>query len=361
VIGVDDEPLATALGDFDENGTIDIAVVSNGSRTVRVLFGDGAGAFTPGPSYAAGDSPTSLVAGNFDGDVHLDIVVADMFRNSVLFFRGDGAGGFALPLSSVVGSLPEKVTALDLDADGDLDVCTTLTGSLTIGVALNDGTGRFVLPLPTSSFGVGGEPKAIFPGGDFDGDGKTDLVVAGDAGNIGQIGVLYGDGAGIFNEFSGTLTFENDHAAATADVNGDGIPDLVCAGRDPFNEVSRLRVVIGNGGRAIPPSGMGDPRNYFILVGSAPEHLVIRDVDYDGDLDVVVTLAATTVGMNAVGSGTIGILLNDGTGQFTTSQLIASGFQTFHVSVGDLNGDGSLDIVGADSGQATISVYFGRG
>lgn len=361
VIAAADEPLATELGDFDENGTLDIAVVAGAAKSVSLLLGDGAGGFAPGISLAAGDAPSALVARDFDGDAHLDIVVTDMFRNTVLFFKGDGAGGLAAPVGSLVGSLPEKIAAIDLDADGDLDVCTTLTGTLTIGVALNDGAGNFVLPQPQSDFGAGGEPKAVFPGGDFDGDGNLDLVVGGDAGFNGQIGVLYGDGAGIFNEFRGTLTFEHEHAAAMADLNADGIPDIVCAGRDEFNEVSRVRVIIGDGTRAIPPSGMVDPRNYAILVGSSPEHLVVADVDYDGDPDLVVTLAATTVASAPVGSGTIGILLNDGAGRFTTSQLIASGFQTFHVSVGDVNGDGSADVVGADSGQDTLSIYFGRG
>ncbi len=359
VLATGDEPVATAIADFDEDGFMDVAVLQNGARAVTILRGDGARGFLAGTPFAAGDSPTDFVAADFDGDRHVDAVVVDQFRNAVLFLKGDGAGGLAAPVSSTVGSLPAELAAIDLDADGDLDVCVTLDGTLTIGVALNDGTGAFLRPDP-SEFGAGSEPKGVFAGGDFDRDGFVDLAVCGDAGNSGQAAVLFGNGTGIFVEFQGALTFENDHSIAMGDVNGDGFLDLVTAGRDNFNGVSRLRVLLGSGTRRVPQSS-GDPANYTLAIGSVPENLVLRDIDFDGDLDVVATLAAITVATEPVGAGVIAVILNDGTGRFETRELIASGLQTIHVSVGDLDGDGSLDVVGADAGQDTVTVYFGRG
>src|SRR5438552_6066926 len=72
-------PVSAAVGDFNGDGHLDLAVVNAGYPwTVSILLGKGDGTFQAARGYAAGAYPTSVAVGNFDGDGHLDLAVTNL-------------------------------------------------------------------------------------------------------------------------------------------------------------------------------------------------------------------------------------------------------------------------------------------
>ena len=167
-------PTSVAVGDFNGDGNLDLAVANGGSNTVSVLLGDGTGNFTPASSPSAGDNPSSVAAGDFNGDGNLDLAVTDSLSNTVSILLGDGTGNFTLASSPAVGSEPYSVAIGDFNGDGNLDLAMANAGSNTVSVLLGDGTGNFTL---ASSPPAGNHPFSLAVG-DFNEDGRLDLAVA---------------------------------------------------------------------------------------------------------------------------------------------------------------------------------------
>ncbi len=199
-------------------------------------------------------------------------------------------------------------------------------------------------PAPASPFPVGSSPRAVAVA-DLNLDGKLDIVTANLNGN--NVTVLLGNGSGGFAAALGSpfAVGTNPQAVAVADFNGDGVPDIVTA-----NLNGTVTVLLGNGAGGFK-AAQGSP----FSVGTNP---AIRGksgtFNGDGKLDIVTANA---------GDNTITVLLGDGSGGFTaaTGSPFAVGAQPVAVAVGDLNGDGKLDVVTANNGDNTITVLLGDG
>ena len=111
-----------APGDFDEDGSIDLAVAGVWSKEVTVLLNRGEDGFVEGAAYAVGDEPTGMCVGDFNEDGHIDLAIMDPVDVDVRLLVGRGDGAFVLEGTYPVSGRPSGISAADLDLDGDLDL-----------------------------------------------------------------------------------------------------------------------------------------------------------------------------------------------------------------------------------------------
>ena len=180
--------LSTGLerGDFNHDGILDLVATENGSHTIAVLIGTGvtpiaSGSFAPAVHYGAGTEPFEIAVADFNGDGNLDLAVANTLGAGTVLFTGIGNGTFQQTVTLNSGN-SVAVAADDLDQDGILDlVIGTATGTDAGNVRVyigqgNGGVGNGSFWKP-STYSVGSDTYQVLPG-DFDGDGRHDLLVS---------------------------------------------------------------------------------------------------------------------------------------------------------------------------------------
>ena len=336
-------PYAVAVGDFNGDGTEDLAVANLVSSNVTVLLGDGNGGFTApsGSPFAAGSSPVSLAVGDFNSDGNADLAIANNGSNNVTVLLGDGHGGFTAASGSpfAAGTNPYAVVVGDFNGDGYADFAVANQGDNTVTVLLGNGRGGFTA-ASGSPFAVGTSPVALAIG-DFNGDGNADLAVA----NDGLLTVLLGDGHGGFAAAPGSPFAAGSGAdsIAVGDFNGDGKADLAIG----TVQSASVTVLLGNGNggfAAAPGSPFGYPGGY----GSVS--VAVGDFNGDGKADLIV--------VNGNGEEILEFL-GDGNGGFSLVSQLPYGSTPRFVVVGDFNRDGRADLAIAIEGAERVAVLLG--
>ncbi len=183
----------------------------------------------------AGSEPFSIAVGDFNGDGNLDLAVANFDDGTVAILLGDGTGYFSPAPTPIVtvGSGPYSIAVGDFTGDGILDLAVANSGDNTVSILVNDGTGKFS-PAATPTVAVGVSPLSVVVG-DFLGNGKLDLAVANqfgtdhDEASPGSVSILLGDGTGSFTPAATLPVGYSPYSVAVGDFNGDGVLDLAVA------------------------------------------------------------------------------------------------------------------------------------
>jgi hypothetical protein len=181
---------SAAIGDFDRDGQLDLAVSSDQENKVYVLLGNGNGYFgvPMGFSTESWSNPNSVATNDFNNDDRLDLAVANSDEDNVGVMLGYGNGTFQaqMTFSTGVYSNPMAVVIGDFKNDGQLDLAVSNEFTHNVGILLGTGTGTF-LAQTTFSTGALSAPYSI-ASQDFNGDGKLDLIITDN--NLNNVGIL---------------------------------------------------------------------------------------------------------------------------------------------------------------------------
>ena len=339
-------PTGLVTADFNRDGKLDLAVVNYQANTVSVLLGNGDGTFQTHTDYATGNHPFAVVAADFNADGKIDLAIANENLivgnpDTVSILLGNGDGSFTAQTAVPVGAQPIWLASADFNGDGRVDLITSNIGDGTVTVLLSNGDGTFTrIDSPSGLFP--GPNRSVLTVGDFNGDGKLDVVVSSESA---QLFLLLGNGDGSFqapvvipNSLVGGITF-----VLAGDFNHDGRLDLLQQG---------TVVLLGNGDGTFQP-----PVASPLGVTTSAASFAAADFNGDGALDLV----ATDSNLNSVD-----VFLGNGDGTFGSASTFALAANIYFLDaavVADFNGDGKLDVAVAEvnfpNGQ--VSVQLGNG
>lgn len=333
-----------SLGDIDGDGDLDIVLARGRHWPLDnlILRNDGKGAFAIGKLPSEPDRTYSAALADLDGNGTLDLVVSNDRPDRKAIYLNDGRGTYRAAGTFGRPEWPTRyITLADLNGDRRPDIIVANRSSnpakpVASYVCLNDGQGAFPveIPLPTQS-------ATIIFAADLDGEGNVDLLVPHRDGGQGVI--FWNDGTGKFAVAPTPFGPKNStvRAAVAADVDGDGMLDLVIG-----DAKTGLFIYRGQGKRAFhEPVAIGEK-------SGAPYCLGVLDMDRDGKPDLVVGR------QEARGS----IFFNRGSGQtlgFTEASWNDGKGTVYGLALGDLDGDGWPDIVAARS-DAPNAIWFSR-
>jgi FG-GAP-like repeat len=355
VLPVGKGPAPIAVADVNHDGYLDILVANADDRTLSVLLGDGRGRFRPAPDplIPTGESPNDIAVGDFNGDGNLDLVIANTGTPNLTVLLGDGHGGFHpsphSPFATTSYPHVHGVAVGDFNGDGKLDVVTDSWGHDQILLLLGDGAGNLL--LPGRLFHTGKRPYQRLRAADFNRDGTPDVVTTDLDRNA--VSILLGDGTGGFRDGPGSPVPAGaaPWAVAIDDINKDGKLDLVTIPydrdvRDPRDIGVTVLLGDGTGGFAKMP---GSP--FSLSECQGPEWVATGDFNGDGLRDIAVSCAQ---------SNSLTFLLGQRGGGFQASVRRLRDIGWSGLAVGDFDGDGKDDVVVANRTSGTVTVLFGR-
>jgi RHS repeat-associated protein len=340
-VGVGSRPTSITLGDFNEDGIPDVITANTGiplysiSNTVSIALGRTDGTFAPSNNLIAGTSPDFVTAKDLNGDHHLDFVVANRDSNSISVFLGNGDGTFAPKTDYLVGNTPTSVSIDDLNGDGTLDLLVANSGDRQGTVLFGKGDGTFKRLV--TDYGVGTRPDALATD-DLNGDGIADVVTANRDSN--SLSILLGKADGSFESAATVAVGSTPTSVVLKDINNDGKVDAIVT-----NDYNLVSVFLGQG------NGTFATRTSY-TVGNGATGLTIVDLNRDGISDIVTANADDS---------SVSVLLGQSGGLFSTATTFGVGGAPISVSAADLDGNGTIDLAVLDPLSRSVALLWGNG
>jgi len=355
---VHNQPTQIVAGDFNGDGIMDLAVADAAptANDVSILLGNGDGMFTVQSTYpAVGTHPNSLAVGDFNGDGNLDLAVANITSQNVTILLGNGNGTFINELASpATGVTPFAIAAGDFNSDGKQDLVAANAGSNTVSYFAGNGDGTF---HAGSSFSTGSDPTGL-AAGDFNGDGKLDIVTANSFTNdasvllnastvsatatLNNVSVPGGGSHDVEASYPGD-TYNVSSNSTTVSLAGTPIPTATSISVSPATTV---------------PAGISLQLSAAVTPATADNYAATGAIDYyDG---------ATLLGTASVGAPSISVTLAPGAHTLTATYVGDTNFATSTSGTAAVNILPPAvafpnTAVGATSAQQTVTLYFTTG
>ena len=324
--------ILAGVADVNGDGVPDIVAITrqDAAVAISVFIGNGDGTFQPPLSTPLDSVPSSFVTGDFNGDGKSDVAVADVPGGEI--FLSTGNGTFQDPIPFDVDERVNAMAAAKLDAEGPLDLLIAGNG---LTVLVGNGDGTLQSPIDYS-----GPTMTGVTTGDFDGDGKLDVAVTSD-----NLVMIYpGIGNGSLGAPVSTVAGVGATEPGTSDVNGDGKLDLV------LTTNGLAGVLIGHGDLTFDAARDYSPG---VTVGAA----IAADLDGDGLPELILSSFSDDYGA----PGGLFILTNLGDGTFAPDSAYAAYGSPGVPLVGDLDGDGGIDVILSSGQIPAVTVYLNLG
>ena len=343
----DDLPLGAATGDLNNDGNVDVVSANFFGNSVSILYGNGDGTFQAAidiDTYDPNELETigALQAGiaDFNGDGWNDIAIGlqsgDLGNPGIGILLNDGAGNFSgFPTLYAFSTQLRGLEIADMTGDGNLDIIYANRDDDTINIVPGNGDGTF-----------GAEFFIEFTGGpvgvavaDYDNDGILDVAAPMVFSN--EILIAKGDGLGGLTELA-RFSADGPEGIAVGDINGDGFEDLAT----PFLNGDSVQYFLGNG-----DGTFGAKQTINTGPSSLPIAIALGDTNNDGFDDIHAGLFIA----NAVQ-----VLRSNGDGTFQPGEDFPVGARPRHFTFGDLDGNGTADLVAANGATAgSVTVLLG--
>jgi FG-GAP-like repeat/Abnormal spindle-like microcephaly-assoc'd, ASPM-SPD-2-Hydin/FG-GAP repeat len=339
--------ISLAAGALSDNRRLDIVAGCQAEGEVVVLISNGNGTFKAAKAYPVPAGVDDVALGDFNGDGKLDVAVTNAGTMvSILPGTGSGTLKAAVPFGTNYG--PSGIASADFNGDGKVDLVTADDGApfgatvATISVLLSNGKDMFAA---RTDYSVGNENVTGAYSGiaaaDLTGNGKPDLIVPITFAYPYEISILMNKGNGTFKPFVSYPLPTGAVAVVAGDFNNDHKPDIAVANG---NGTGVITVLLNSGTGTFPTYTQ-------YSINGISDGLAVGDFNKDGNLDIVATNGS---------QNTISVLLGNGTGTFPTFATYTTGSSPYGVTVGDFNGDGWPDIAVANRSSGTVSILINK-